>query len=87
MPHITLKETITKRIEIPIDSVIEMVESLNEEERMEVMRRLQARPLSFKNFNKDSVDNILQDFAETKLYEEDFLTDLKEGLKKSSPYR
>jgi hypothetical protein len=87
MPHITLKETITKKIEIPIESVIEMVESLNEEERREVMRRLQTRPLSFKAFNKDSVENIIKDFAETKLYEEDFLTDLAEGLKKSSPYK
>jgi hypothetical protein len=87
MPHITLKETITKRIDIPIESVIEMIESLNEEERMEVIRRLQARPRSFKAFKKDSIDNILKDFAETKLYEEDFLTDLEEGLKKSSPYK
>jgi len=87
MPHITLKETVTKRIEIPIESVIEMVESLNEEERMEVLRRLQARPLSLKAFKKDSIDNILKNFAETKLYEEDFLTDLKEGLKKSSLYK
>ena len=87
MPRITLKKTITKRIEIPIESVIELVESLNEEERMEIMRRLQTPPLSFKAFNKDSVDNILKDFAETKLYEEDFLTDLEEGLKKSSPYK
>ncbi|OHE32349.1 MAG: hypothetical protein A3J94_15565 [Syntrophus sp. RIFOXYC2_FULL_54_9] len=87
MPCITLKETITKKIEIPIESVIEMVESLNEEERMEVMRRLQTRNLSFKAFNKDSVDNILRDFAETNSYEEDFLADLEEGLKKSSPYK
>ncbi|HBB16098.1 MAG TPA: hypothetical protein DCZ97_03520 [Syntrophus sp. (in: bacteria)] len=64
-----------------------MVESLNEEERMEVMRRLQTRNLSFKAFNKDSVDNILRDFAETNSYEEDFLADLEEGLKKSSPYK
>ncbi len=47
MPRITLKETITKKIEIPIESVIEMVESLNEKERREVMRRLQARPPLF----------------------------------------
>lgn len=72
MPFITLKETITKRIEIPIESVLEMVKSLNEKERMEVMRRLQTRPLSFKAFNKDSVDNILRDFSETKLYGQDF---------------
>jgi hypothetical protein len=87
MPRITLKETITKKIEIPMESIIELVESLNEEERREVMRRLSTRALSFKAFKKDSIDNILKDFAGTNLYEEAFLIDLEEGLNKSSPYK
>ena len=33
---------------------------------------------------KDKIESILADFAATDLYEEDFLRDLEEGLKKSS---
>ena len=34
MPFITLKETITKRIEIPLETVIELLENLGEKERI-----------------------------------------------------
>jgi hypothetical protein len=37
-------------------------------------------------FKKDTIDSILADFEATKLYEDEFLEDLREGLKKSSAY-
>jgi hypothetical protein len=40
-----------------------------------------------KRFKKTKTDAILADFAATNLYEQDFLKDLKEGLKKSSVYQ
>jgi hypothetical protein len=35
----------------------------------------------------DKIGTILADFAAKNLYEDDFLRDLEEGLKKSSVYR
>ena len=87
MPQITLKETISKKIEIPMDTLYELVDSLTEEERKKLLERLKAKPVRFKRFKKAKIDAILADFAETNLYEEDFLKDLEEGLTKSSVYQ
>ncbi|PKN69920.1 MAG: hypothetical protein CVU43_19930 [Chloroflexi bacterium HGW-Chloroflexi-5] len=84
MPFITMKETITKRIEIPLETVIEILENLGEKERNEVIQKLQTRPIALKPFKKDNLANIINDFSKTNLYQEDFLKDLEQGLKKSS---
>ena len=84
MPFITVKETITKRIEIPLETVIELLEILDEKERTAVIRKLQAHPVALKPFKKDNLANIISDFSKTNLYKEDFLKDLEKGLKKSS---
>jgi len=84
MPFITVKETITKRIEIPLETVIELLEFLDEKERNEVLKKLQTYPIALKPFKKDNLANIISDFSETNLYKEDFLKDLERGLKKSS---
>jgi hypothetical protein len=50
--------------------------------------RLKAGPPpKLKRFKKDKIRSILADFASTDSYEDEFLEDLKEGLKKSSLYR
>ena len=87
MPQITLKETITKKIEIPIDTLYELVDSLPEEERKKLLQRLKAKPVRLKRFKKAKLDAILADFAATDLYEEGFLKDLGKGLKKTSIYQ
>jgi len=87
MPQITLKETISKKIEIPMDTLYELVDNLPEEERKKLLHRLKAKPIRFKRFKKAKIDAILSDFAATNLYEEDFLKDLEEGLAKSSVYQ
>jgi len=87
MPQITLKETITKKIEIPMDTLYEIIDNLTVEERKKLIARLTKKPVELKPFKKDKVDSILADFAATDLYEEDFLKDLEEGLKKSSIYK
>jgi len=87
MPFITVKETITKRIEIPLETVIELLESLGEKERNKVIQKLQTRPIALKPFKKDNLANIISDFSETNLYKENFLKDLEKGLKKSSVYK
>ena len=87
MPQITLKETITKKIEIPMDTLYEIVDNLTAEERKKLLEKLKAKPVKLKPFKKDKIGSILADFAATNLYEDDFLKDLEEGLKKSSVYR
>ena len=84
MPQIILKETITKRIEIPMDTLYELIDNLPDEERKKLAERLKAKPIELKPFIKAKVESILADFAATDLYEEDFLKDLEAGLKKSS---
>jgi len=86
MPRITLKETITKEIEIPMDTLCDIIDKLSEEEKTKLLERVKTRPIKLKPFKKDKIDAILADFEATKLYENDFLKDLKEGLKKSSAY-
>jgi hypothetical protein len=87
MPRITLKETITKEIEIPIDTLFEVINNLTDEERASLLERVQKKPVKLSPFKKDRIESILADFEETNLYEGQFLKDLKEGLKKSSVYR
>ena len=87
MPVITLKETITRKIEIPVDTLYEIIEGLPDEERKKLLERLREKPVKLKAFKKDEIESILSDFASTDLYEEDFLRDLEEGLKKTTPYR
>jgi len=87
MPRITLKETITKEIEIPIDTLCELIDHLSEEERAKLLERDKKRPIKLSPFKKDKIDSILADFEATNLYEDKFLRDLREGLKKSSLYK
>jgi len=84
MPQITLKETITKKIEIPMDTLFELIDNLTAEERKKLLEKLKAKPVKLRPFKKDKIDSILTDFAATNLYEDEFLKDLEEGLKKSS---
>lgn len=87
MPRIILKEKITREIEIPMDTLFEVIDNLAEEERASLLERLKTRPVKLKPFIKDKIEFILADFTATDLYEEDFLRDLEKGLKRSSVYK
>lgn len=87
MPRITLKETITKEIEIPIDTLYDIIDNLSEKEKTRLLERVKTSSVKIRPFKKDKIESILADFEATKLYEDDFLKDLKEGLKKSSAYK
>ena len=87
MPRITLKETITKEIEIPIDTLYDIIDNLSEKEKTRLLERVKTRPVKIRPFKKDKIESILADFEATKLYEDDFLKDLRNGLKKSSAYK
>jgi len=67
-------------------TLYELIDNLTDEERKELIERLKTKPIGLKPFKKDKIGMILADFSATDLYEEDFLKDLEEGLKKSSIY-
>lgn len=86
MPQITLKETITRKIDIPLDTLVEIIQALSADDKEELLSRIwPSSPL--KKFKKDKLAAILSDFAKTGLYKQEFLVDLEVGLKKSSVYR
>jgi hypothetical protein len=87
MPRITLKETITKEIEVPMDTLYKVIDNLTEEERMNLLERIKRRPVKLTPFRKDKIESIIADFEATNLYEDQLLKDLEEGLKKSPVYR
>ncbi|MCG2739083.1 MAG: hypothetical protein L6300_02455 [Syntrophaceae bacterium] len=86
MPQITLRETITKKIEIPMETLYELIEHLTLKEREQLLERVSAKKVQLKPFKKTKIEAILADFTATGLYEDDFMKDLEEGLKKSSVY-
>lgn len=69
-----------------MDTLYGVIDNLTEEERTSLLKRLIKLPQRFRPFKKDKIEAILADFADTSLYEEGFLKDLKEGPKKSSIY-
>jgi hypothetical protein len=87
MPRITLKETITKEIEVPMDTLYKVIDNLSEEERMNLLDRIKRGPVKLTPFKKDRIESIMADFEAIDLYQDQFLKDLEEGLKKSSVYR
>ena len=87
MPRITLKETITRKIEIPMDALCGIIDNLTEKERKTILKRLAKKQSVLKTFKKDKIESIVADFTNTSLYEEGFLKDLEDGLKKSSVYK
>jgi len=69
-----------------MDTLYKIIDNLTEEERTNLLERLKKKKVELKPFKKDKLESILADFAATDLYEEDFLKDLEEGLKRSSIY-
>lgn len=90
MPKMLIRETITKEIEIPLKTIYKIIDALPIEDKKELLEKLLAsteKKGKFIPFRKDRIEAILADFKATNLYEEDFLQDLEDGLKKSSVYR
>ena len=87
MPLITLKETITKKIEIPMETLYELITNLTVQEREQLLERVRTQKVHLQPFKKAKIKAIIADFAATGLYEDDFIKDLEDGLRKSSVYK
>ena len=84
MPIITIKEKITKTIDIPLNAIYQIIDNLSEDERYSLIERLKSRSVRLKKFKNDNIQKIVSDFQKTDLYEDDFLKDIETGLMKSS---
>lgn len=92
MPKMLIKETITKEVEIPLKTIYKLIDALPIEDKKELLEKLltaieKKGGIKFIPFRKDRVEDIVADFKATDLYEENFLRDLEDGIKKSSVYR
>lgn len=92
MPKRLIKETITKEIEIPLETIYNLIDALPVEDKKGLLDKLLSSiekkgGMELIPFRKDRIEDIMADFKVTNLYTEDFLRDLEEGLKKSSVYR
>jgi len=73
-------------IDLKTKDIISLISQMSLNDLEKVKNSLVERELYFKKFKKDSVGNIIDDFKKED-YSNDFLTDLEEGLKKSSVYK
>lgn len=94
MPKVLFKETVTKtgEINIPQKTLFAILNSLPVKEKRKLAENLldsigKKKNLKLTRFKKDTLSNIVADFRNTDLYEDNFLKDLEEGLKKSSVYK
>jgi len=73
-------------IDLKTNDIISLISQMSLNELEKVKNSLVQRELYFKKFKRDDIENIIDDF-EKEDYSRDFLTDLEEGLKKSSVYK
>ena len=73
-------------IDLKTQDIISLISQMSLNELEKVKNSLVERELYFKEFKKDSIGNIIDDFKKED-YSNNFLTDLEEGLKKSSAYK
>jgi threonyl-tRNA synthetase len=72
-------------VDISFNNLLSLISEMNLNQIEEIKNKIIEKKLYFQNFKIDKVDNIMSDF-EKENYSNDFLKDLEEGLKKSSPY-
>jgi hypothetical protein len=72
-------------IDVSLPNVLNMISQMSLSEVEEVKNKLVEKELYFKKFQKDNVEDIIDDFKKEN-YSSDFLTDLENGLKQSSIY-
>ena len=73
-------------IDLKTKDIISLISQMSLNELEKVKNSLVQRELYFKKFQKDNIKNVIEDFKKED-YSDDFLTDLEEGLKKSSIYK
>jgi adenine/guanine phosphoribosyltransferase-like PRPP-binding protein len=63
MPQITLKETITRKLDIPLETLVKVIDSLSVADRKKLLSRIERSAPSLQKFKKDKLTAIVTDFA------------------------
>jgi len=72
-------------VDVSLPNILTLISQMSLNEIEEVKNKIVEKELYFKRFKKDKVENIMNDFKKEN-YSDDFLSDLENGLKKSSVY-
>jgi len=72
-------------VDISLDNLLLLISKMNINQIEEIKNKIVEQRLYFQTFQKDDIDNIIDDFRKEE-YSNDFLLDLEAGLKKSSIY-
>ena len=72
-------------VDVSIDNLLLVISKMNLNQIEEVKNKIVEQKLYFQTFQKDDIENIIDDFKKED-YSHDFLADLEAGLKKSSVY-
>ncbi len=72
-------------VNVSLPNVLSLISQMSLSELEEVKNKIVEKELYFKKFQKDDIKNIMKDFQKEN-YSDDFLSDLENGLKKSSIY-
>jgi len=72
-------------VDISIENLLALISKMNLNQIEEVKNKIVEQKLYFQTFQKDDIENIVNDFKKEE-YSNDFLADLEAGLKKSSIY-
>ena len=73
-------------VDVSLPNILNLISQMNLNEIEEIKNKIVEKELYFKKFKKDSIDDIMDDFKKEN-YSSDFLSDLEQGLKKSSLYK
>jgi len=72
-------------VDLKIDDFIETIKKMPLDDIEKIKNAIIKREIYFKKFKKDKIENIISDFKNNG-YNDLFLSDLENGLKKSSIY-
>ena len=72
-------------VDISLDNLLLLISKMNINQIEEIKNKIVEQKLYFQTFQKDDIENIVDDFRKEE-YSNDFLLDLEAGLRKSSVY-
>ena len=72
-------------VDVSLDNLLAVISRMNVHQIEEIKNKIVEQKLYFQSFQKDDIDNIMDDFKKED-YSNEFLLDLEAGLKKSSIY-
>lgn len=72
-------------VNVSLPNILTLLSQMSLHEIEQVKEKIIEKELYFKKFQKDKIENIINDFQKEE-YSDDFLKELESGLKKSSVY-